>query len=110
MNITKNLQGWLPVAGILLYIGLTKGVAGILNVLLLSIIVIPVAWILIRVITGTWNIKELSKNSAKPESPEYKKNEASFWKYAAKLFLIAVVVVVGFLWLFIIVMKKYFLN
>jgi hypothetical protein len=110
MNIAGNLQGWSSVGVILLVIGLTKGVNGVLNVLLLSIIVIPIAWILIRVISGTWNIKELSKNSIKIGSPEYKKREASFLKYATKLFLIAVVAVVGSIGLFAIVMKNFFLN
>lgn len=110
MNIVKNLQGWLPVIAILAYVGLTRGVMGILNIILLLVIIIPVAWILMRLIAGTWNIKEISRNSRKESASEYAKTQVSFWKYAGKLFLMAVIITGSFIVIFAMVMKKYFLN
>ncbi len=105
----KILINTLPILALVVFIFLGKGFrSGALWFASMSVVLL-ICWGFWRILTGSWSIKKWSKNSLKMGTPEFKERKTSFIKFFVKIWAIAIVVVAALIYLFIVVMKKYFI-
>lgn len=107
-SIKKILKNTLPLLLLVVFIFWNKGIQGGAIWLTSMLVILLICWAFWRVLTGSWDIKKYSETSLKMETSAFKERKNSFVKLFIKLLVIVMVSVVGFLWLFVIMGKRYF--